>query len=162
MSADIEASVATPAPPLCARCVAAAPEPGHAAPLCAPCRDILAKRPFPIWIRLAAVLIVALVAVALVDLPRSLQLGIAFEHGQRAEQSGNYAVAIAEYKKVYEAFPDSDMVAARLLIACCYGGRPAEAADAMRILKRSSARHKLSKGLTDEINRALDRQDYFH
>lgn len=151
MSTNAEIAALSPSSSACRQCGTGEVEPGYAMQLCAPCRSALAGRSFPWWIKLSAVVIVGLLAAAILDLPSSLRAGVAFERGRRAEAASNYAAAIDEYQQVFKLFPDSNVVAARLAIACYLGRRPQEAAPAMRILSG----RKLPKAMVDEINWAI-------
>ena len=106
-----------PPPPLNCQLCEKPPEPGYAAQLCSPCRTKLSKRPFPLWIKLAIILVALVLVYALAKTPASLVASIAFERGQRAEADGNYATAAKEYAKAVHKFPDSISAVARLGIA---------------------------------------------
>ena len=52
------------APPMCSHCGWIPAEEGYAMLLCGRCRELLAKRPFPQWIKLSCISIAILLAVA--------------------------------------------------------------------------------------------------
>ena len=140
-----------PLPPLnCQLCERPA-EPGYSAQLCSICRTTLSKRPFPIWIKVAVILIGLVFVYALAKTPRSLIASIAFERGQRAEVGGNFATAATEYAKAVERFPNSTLAIARLGIAQYRAGDRNAAAETINSL----AGRKAPKGLTSEVNAVI-------
>ncbi|HEX4000471.1 MAG TPA: tetratricopeptide repeat protein [Pirellulales bacterium] len=98
------------------------------------------------------VIVVLTVFTASILSPTSLMTGVAFERGQRAEQQGDYATAVSEYKKVLERFPDSTVATARLGIAYAEAGNDAEA---MQQLGKLGGR-KTSPKLAEEVHYAMD------
>jgi hypothetical protein len=149
---EVIAAAGHPVSRVCQHCGKAEAEPGNAMPLCGACRESLAQRPFPGWIRFSAVVVVALLAAAIIDLPASLRAGIAFKRGKRAEARGNFAAAIDEYKTVFDSFPSSTVVAVRLVVVCCRAGRPDAAAGPLQALQGK----KLPQQKVGEVNRAID------
>jgi hypothetical protein len=101
---------------VCLHCSVAPPEPGYTMPLCARCRDALAQRPFPRWIRLGAVAAGVLTCVSLMSFPRSFAAGVAMERGERGEARGRFAQAGDEYRKVLRTYPQSTDVLVRLAV----------------------------------------------
>ena len=126
-------------------------EADYPAQLCSACRTKLSKRAFPLWIKLAIILVALVFIYALAKAPASLVASIAFERGQRAEANGNYATAAKEYAKVVERFPGSTSAAARLGIAQYRAGDRDAAAQTLRSL----AGRQASKELTTEINAVI-------
>ena len=140
---------------VCARCHSPEVEPGYAVALCAPCRDLLARRPFPTWIAAcgAAAVLTALVC-SVLAIP-SFRAGSQFERGRDAEKRGDFAAAASHYRQVVDRFPDSTKALARWGIAAARAGRLDDAAIAFR---RLSGR-KLPRELAEEVNQTMDALD---
>lgn len=139
----------------CENCGSETVERGYDLKLCPKCRETLANRPFPAWIKVMLGIIAILLVLALARFPDSLKAGIAFERGKRAEIVGDYARAAIEYKKVVAKFPNSALSLARLGIAYYRAGHFQEAAD---IFDKISGR-ETSKELADEVNRAIEEME---
>ncbi len=137
-------------PPNCQLCEQPA-EPGYSVQLCSVCRTKLSKRPFPLWIKLAIILVAVVFVYALAKTPASLVASIAFERGQRAEADGNYGTAAKEYAKAVEKFPDSISAVARLGIAQYRAGDHDAAAQTLDSL----AGRQAPKELMTEINAVI-------
>jgi len=136
---------------LCQRCNSQESEPGFAFALCATCRDLLARRPFPPWI-IACGAVAALISLGctVFSFP-ALRAGVAFERGQAVEKKGDFAVAASEYGKVVARFPDSPSPLARWGITSWRAGKPRDAVEAFR---RLSGR-KLSRDLATEVDNTI-------
>jgi hypothetical protein len=119
--------------------------------LCPVCRTTLSKRPFPLWIKIAVILVAIVFLYALSEMPASLGASIAFERGRRAEAGENFATAATEYAKVVEKFPDSTSAVARLGIAQYRAGNRDAAVQTLGSL----AGRKAPKELTNEVNGVL-------
>jgi tetratricopeptide (TPR) repeat protein len=101
-------------PGRCTRCGSPA-EPGYAASLCIACRTTLVNRPFPIGIRLGAVLlVVTVVTVAVTSSRGSYEATVALNRGKALEKSGDLALAQVEYQQVVRSFPESVEALVRL------------------------------------------------
>ena len=127
------------------------PQPGFAVLLCASCRTAMAARPFPRWIHGASVFVAGVVLIAVVRFPAALSGAIAFERGQRAEARGSFDVALAEYSKAADRFPDSTLVIARKGLAAYHSRQYAIAAEAFDKIAGQNA----SEGLAREVNGAI-------
>ena len=138
---------------LCRSCGRLDVEPEYELPLCADCREELSRTPFPTWINVTAALVAIVLLIALFRFPASVQAGIAFERGRRAEKAGNYPAAAGEYQKVVSRFPDSAEALARLGIAHYRAGNVREAA---RILDQVGGREAPDEDLAAEVNRVIE------
>ncbi len=138
-------------PPLACQVCNKPAEVGYAAQLCFVCRTTLSKRPFPLWIKIAIILVGIGFLYALAEMPAFLVASIAFERGQRAEAGGNFETAASEYAKAVEKFPGSTSAVARLGIAQYRAGNR----DAAVRTLRSLAGRQAPKKLTNEINVVL-------
>lgn len=90
--------------------------------LCEACRESSMHRPFPKFIKAAAVLIAVPVIAAAFSFPGNLSAAIAFHRGQEAEAQAYYGVATEHYGKVVDRFPDSVLAHAREGIAAYRAG----------------------------------------
>lgn len=131
-------------------------EQNHKLELCKACREQLYKRPFPRFIKIAFVIIAAILLVALVRFPSALKAGIALERGIQAEKEGKYTTAVNEYKEVTERFPDSTLALGRLLIAT-YNNSQVYEAD--QLFRKIAGRKSDSNELADEVNSVVKRLD---
>lgn len=102
-------------PTACMNCGAPVEE-GYRASLCSDCRDKLAARPIPPWMRLATVLILVPVVMSMERFPKALSVALALARGERAEVAGSPENAIAHYNKVLEVFPGSSHATMRRCI----------------------------------------------
>lgn len=98
----------------CKNCGSSLVEEGYELALCQECRDLLSKRPIPVWIRVFFGIVTIILIFTLIKLPSSIRAGIAFERGVKADKSRKCVSAMNEYEKVIEVFPDSTLVLARL------------------------------------------------
>ena len=121
-------------------------------PLCKECRDILARRPLPLWTKLSFAMVILVLCFAFTRFPASLRAGIAFERGRRAEAVRNFSLAVDEYQKVLEQFSDSTLVLARFGISQYKADHLYEAASVFSKL----AGRKTSKDLVKEVNTAIE------
>ena len=112
----------TAVPNACAAC-GRPPEDGRRTPLCVSCRSQLAARPFPRWIKAAGVLLVGPFLFAAAHFPAALSAFVAFERGERAEAAGAFGVAVVEYTKVVQQFPNSTLALARKGISAFHAGQ---------------------------------------
>jgi hypothetical protein len=140
-----------PLPPLTCQLCGKVAELGYAAQLCSVCRTTLYNRPFPIWIKIAVILVAVVLVYALAEMPASLVASIAFERGRRAEAAGNFETAATEYAKVVEKFPNSTSTVARLGIAQYRSGNRDAAVQTLGSL----AGRQAPKELTNEINAVI-------
>jgi tetratricopeptide (TPR) repeat protein len=109
-------------------------------------------RPIPRWIQAAAVVVLAVILIALIQFPAALSGAIAFERGQRAEANASYDVALAEYSKAAAQFPDSTLVTVRKGMAAYHARQYAVAADTFN----SIAGRQTSRAMAQEVNGAID------
>ena len=135
----------------CARCGSGEIEQGFHAPLCVRCRTLLARRPFPIWIKASTVVLLGIVAFAGVRSVESFRAATAFERGKQAEQQKEYVLAADYYEQAVEQFPDSTLALARLAVTRVRAGQAPEAA---RVLQQLSGR-KTTRELAKEVNQAI-------
>ena len=142
---------ATEAPLNCTQCGGGEIEPGFRLPLCGRCRTLLARRPFPPWLRISCLFLLAIMVFAGVRSINSFRAGIAFERGKQAERQRDYAAAAECYQRVVDRFPDSTLALARLAIARYRAKQLPEAAQA---LNRLSGR-KTSRELASEVNEVI-------
>lgn len=138
----------------CTSCGHERAEPGYSTPLCAACRNRFARRPFPLLIKLSAVLIAVATIFAFLRFESSIRAGIAFSRGQRAERVGDYSLAIQYYQEVIALFPDSIPALSRLALVYYHADRWEEAAEVLARLSGRKVPRKLAKQL-DRASRAI-------
>jgi hypothetical protein len=138
-------------PSVCASC-GQCPEVGRSTPLCASCRSRLAARPLPSWIQTSAVALVVPFVVAIARFPAAISAGVAFERGKRAEATGAFPAAVAEYEKVVRQFPNSTLALAREGIAAFHAGEYRVAVDAFDAI----GGRKASPDIVREVNDTID------
>lgn len=135
----------------CTSCAHEIAEPGYSTLLCTTCRDRLARRPFPLLIKLSAFLIAVTSIFAFMRFEQSIHAGIYFSRGQHAERTGDYALAAQHYREVIALFPDSTLALSRLALAYYHADRWDEAAD---VFSQLSGR-KVPRELASDIERAI-------
>lgn len=123
---------------VCRQCGSGNVEENYLYPLCHQCRDELTRRPIPFGIKLAGIVILAVLAFALMRFPLVLETGIAYERGREAEREFKYITAMTNYKKVYQAMPDSTLVSSRLFIVDYKSGHVKDAMQMVEVLKNKS------------------------
>jgi len=104
----------------CAGCGAPATEEKHSTPLCADCRQKFIRYPIPVWIRVFAAGIGALVLFSLFTFPKDLSLGIGLEKGERAEKEKKYITAQREMEQAVKKAPGNVEAEGHLLIDAYY------------------------------------------
>lgn len=134
---ETEHSLASPeseSPSSCTVCRQEKAEPGYSTLLCVTCRDRLSRRPFPLAIKISAVVILVILVFAVKRCERSIRAGISYSRGQRAEQREDHKQAIHHYQEVVAIFPDSTPALIRLAKAYCDADQIDEAAAALNRL----------------------------
>jgi hypothetical protein len=136
---------------VCQGCTYPIVEPEYTMPLCASCRDSLSRRPLPGWIKTSLLVVVAVVLLSGWYFYVSLNSGIAFELGRRAEKRGDLETATAEDRQVAKRFPKSTLVRCRLVVALWRAGQLDEAIDELEHFEGS----KIPKDLHAEQGRSF-------
>jgi hypothetical protein len=138
---------------LCSNCFRRPVLRGYQLALCSSCREAITAFEIPIWVKVAAVALTSVVALALIRTPGSLGAGLTFARGQQAEYQRDYGTAVTEYRRVAESFPNSITVQGRLGIACFKGGEYQEAAVAFEKI----AERRAPRSLVREIDTVMQR-----
>lgn len=138
-------------PAVCGQCGSGEIEQGFRTPLCVRCRTLLARRPFPIWIKASSVVLLGMVAFAGLRSVESIHAAAAFERGKQAERHKDYAQAAEYYQQAAEQFPDSTLALVRLAVTRVRAGQAPEAIEA---LDRLNGR-KMPRELAAEAEQAL-------
>jgi len=146
----------------CASCGSSDVVDGHSIPLCADCRRHFTHYPVPAWIKIMSVVILAVMVVALIQFPKSIKAGIAFERGKRAEDAKKYSTAAKEYKKVIEIFPDSFIAKGKLFVAYVKNGQIENAENAFEQIKGKKSTDADEKEIIKEANDALNTLDSYY
>ncbi|MBF0473876.1 MAG: tetratricopeptide repeat protein [Nitrospirae bacterium] len=138
---------------VCGACKSNVPDPAYAFPLCKNCREVLINRPFPQWIKILMILIIALLLYSSFKFPHTFNAGLANNSAKKAEAMADYSTAISEYKKILTLFPDSEEHKARLAVCYVKNGEIRQAAD---ILIKIDDK-KLSQGVVKELNALFEK-----
>ncbi len=69
-------------------------------PLCEPCRLGLVKYPFPLWVRLAAVIVASLVVVSLALSRERIQAAVHVAHTKKMKSAGRWQEAFEGYQSI--------------------------------------------------------------
>ncbi|MFZ5989672.1 MAG: hypothetical protein ACOYWZ_21450 [Bacillota bacterium] len=134
-------------------------EEGYNLELCVNCRDMLAKRPIPVWIKVFSVVILAMLVFTLSRFPSVIQAGVAYERGLAAEKGKNYSTASIEYKKASEKFSDSTLVLAKLCVAQYYNMQIEEAINTFGII---AGRQDSDEDLVEKVNSVIDKIEKYY
>lgn len=145
-----------PQAPICKKCGVKPAQRGYAAPICAPCRAEMVRRPFPLWIICSAVVVAFAVIAAFVNFPGSLSAGIAYERGKRFDSQGNYVAAEREFRHVVDRFPNSVEPMARYAIASFHAGDGQTLAHALDRLEGKQMDHNLADQLQEIVRQLKD------
>jgi tetratricopeptide (TPR) repeat protein len=140
---------------ICKSCGSTSVVEGYSIPLCKECREKYARRPIPAAIKIFASIIIAILIFSLVSFPKSLNAGIAFERGQRAENAKKYATAAKEYEKVVEIFPNSFIAAGKLFIAYVENQQFEKAEEAFSRIAGKESSDSVETKIIDQANAAI-------
>lgn len=137
----------------CSSCKQNAPEEGYAASLCTGCRSQLVARPFPMWIKLATGVVSVILLFACFGIQEAFTSRLAFERGLKYEASGNYAIAISQYQKALQYYPDSTKILVRQTVAYFKNNDVMAAAATVKKIQG----RKVDKETANEINGIIDK-----
>jgi hypothetical protein len=107
-------------PAICANCGQPGIEGDHPTPLCSDCREKFTKFPIPMWIKLFAAAVVAVLLFSLFSLPANISLGVHLAKGRKAAVDRRYVTAERELKTFTDKVPGNAEARERLLIAAYY------------------------------------------
>src|SRR5580692_4015934 len=107
-------------PVVCANCGQPGIEGDHPTPLCSDCREKFTKFPIPMWIKLFAAAVVAVLLFSLFSLPANISLGVHLAKGRKAAVDRRYVTAERELKTFTDKVPGNAEARERLLIAAYY------------------------------------------
>jgi len=142
----------------CANCQRPALEEDHPTPLCSECREHFTRLSIPLWIKLFAAGIAAVLVFSLFDLPRSIALGIHLKRGEKAMEQHRYNTAEIELKQVVAKTPDNIEAVGHLLIAAFYN-QDSETMD-KEVKKLHNVRIDDDE-LLSGINSAIDKENQY-
>jgi hypothetical protein len=100
----------------------------------------------------AAAVIGLLVILEMAKFPAAFSAALAYERGERAETRGDFTVAVAEYAKASDAFPNANQVVARKGIAAYRAGDLAVAVQAFRSI---GGRNVGDEKIASEVNEII-------
>lgn len=128
---------------------------GYSIPLCNECRERFTKYPIPAKIKVFAVIILAIMTFSLVSFPDSLNAGIAYERGLRAEGEKRFITAAKEYQKVVDIFPNSFIACGKLFVAQVKNHQFSEAENTFTMIDGKESSNADEVKVIDEANEAL-------
>ena len=123
---------------VCKACKQNSPDPSCAFPLCPQCRQQLIRRPFPMWIKIAMIIIAGLMVYSAFSLPTAFIAVTASKTGRNAETAADFHSAILEYQKILVFFPNSQEHKARLAICYLKTGEIQQASDILKYINEKS------------------------
>ncbi len=130
-------------------------------PVCEPCRHAMVRFPFPIWVKVCAALVVALLAAALVQIPEKWQAAMSYAGAGQYAQSNDWDAAYASYKPLAINHRDDTDMQLRFAEACVKSHHLREAIETMNTLEgRRVSQHQMDKAnqVGDALEFALKRE----
>jgi|GEM_PF-855819 len=149
-------------PTVCRNCGRTPVVEGYTIPLCKECRRHYTNHPVPVWIKVFATIVLAVMTYSLISFPKSLEGGIAYERGIRAEKQNKYITAANEYMKVVDIFPNSFIGWGKLFIARVKNNQFNEAEEAFSRIEGKKSSNDDEGRVIDEANIAVDTLDYYY
>ncbi|HEX2946481.1 MAG TPA: tetratricopeptide repeat protein [Clostridia bacterium] len=135
---------------------------GYSIPLCRECRSHYINYPIPRWIKVFATVVLAVMTYSLVSFPKSLEGGIAYERGNRAESQHMYMTAANQYEKVVNIFPNSFIGWGKLFVTRIKNNQFSEAEEAFSMIKGKESSNDDEVRIIEEANIAIDSLDYYY
>ncbi|MEQ8155238.1 MAG: tetratricopeptide repeat protein [Clostridiaceae bacterium] len=146
----------------CENCGSLCIEENYKFKLCKECRDKLSKRTIPIQIKLVSILLIMIILFSLSKFLHSINMGVEYERGLRAEEALKYETALNHYINVVKEYPESDKALVRLYVAYYNCGRIEEAFNVYDQIAESPASNNMKKILVDEVNETTDKLDTYY
>lgn len=137
---------------VCKNCQSPNVEDGYTIPLCKACREKYYKKSLPAWVIGLLCICAALAIFSLIQFPKSLGAGIAYEKGTRFAEAHKYISAAREFEKVKVAYPDSTIALCELFIAQFYNSDIYNAENTLGII---SGRELKNEEVLNEVNTAV-------
>lgn len=147
---------------ICSNCGNSPVVEGYSIPLCQECRQYFTKFPVPKWIKIFAVVILFFMTYSLVSFPKSLNAGIAYERGLRAEGEKKYMTDVREYKKAVEIFPDSFIANGKLFVSSVWNNQFDLASEAFARIEGKESDDSKEIEVIDQANDAMAHLDYYY
>jgi tetratricopeptide (TPR) repeat protein len=135
---------------------------GYSIPLCQECRQHFTRFPIPKWIKAFAVVILFFLIYSLVSFPKSLNAGVAYERGLRAEGEKKYMTAAREYEKASEIFPDSFIINGKLFVASVKNNQFGLAEEAFARIEGKESSDSKEIEVIDQANDAMIHLDLYY
>lgn len=140
----------------CRNCGSYDVEEGYKLELCHECRNKLAKRPVPIKIKLFFILIIIMFLASLIKLPKTLNVAVEYQRGEKAEKNLKYITAMKHFEKVSKEFPNFDKGLAKLYKAYYMNGEITKARKTHDKLMGADSTKKVDKDLATYVNNVTD------
>lgn len=107
-------------PALCISCRNKPYQEGYATKLCADCRSIFVKYPFPRWIMAVAIGVSIVMVIGLVRMPKYITASVNLSRGEKAVEQRNYLTASKYLRRVLDVLPNSVDANLNMLICSAY------------------------------------------
>ena len=147
---------------ICSSCGRSPVVEGYSIPLCQECRQHFTRFPIPKWIKVFAVVILFFMTYSLVSFPKSLNAGIAYERGLRAEGEKKYMTAAREYEKAAEIFPASFIANGKLFVASVKNNQFELAEEAFARIEGKGSNDSKEIEVIDQANDAMAHLDHYY
>ena len=147
---------------VCRSCGSSPVVEGYSIPLCHECRQYFTKFPIPKWIKVFSVILLAIMTFSLASFPMSLNAGIAYKRGLRAESNRKYMTAAHEYEKAVEIFPNAFIPRGKLFVAYVKNHQFDKAEEVFRSISGKSTSNESEGKIIDESNESITHLEYFY
>lgn len=136
----------------CKNCGSVNVEEGHTLPLCTECRNKFAKRPFPLWVKIFLLVLAATFVVSILNFPKVLEAGVAYERSSRLEKELKYVSAVKELEKTTAMYPDSTEALCKLILDYY---KSEDIYNALRTFDIVAGREMENEGLVEAVNATI-------
>ncbi|MEN6314992.1 MAG: tetratricopeptide repeat protein [Clostridiaceae bacterium] len=147
---------------VCKNCGSPSVLEGYTIPLCSECRQKFMKYPVPKSIKVFSTIMLAIMVFSLLSFSKSLNAGIAYERGLRAEKEAKFNTAVREYKKVTEIFPESFIACGKLFVAYVKNYQLDEAIETFELIEGKESSNSDEVKVIDQANEALGILDAYY
>jgi hypothetical protein len=148
-----------PSTTVCASCESPAVVEGYTTSLCNECRQRFIKYPIPLWIKIFAGAIGAVVLFSLFSFPKNLSMGVHLEKGKKAVEQHKYLTAQRELTAFTKANPEHIEAQGYLMLAAFYNNDYKSFSEiGQKVVNQPLENDKL----LGELNRVADRFDEYY
>jgi tetratricopeptide (TPR) repeat protein len=137
---------------VCKNCGSTNIEEGHMIPLCTECRNMISKKPFPLWVKIFLLALAAAFIISILNFPKVLEAGIAYNRSAKFVKELKYVSAVKELEKTTAIYPDSTEALCELVLAYYKSG---DVYNALRVFDIVAGRNMENEGLVEEVNAVI-------